>query len=152
MLLSISIGCAMGAGGEVREEPIAGFMAEFAVGTCHKEERLVKEEQPVFTAQISLVHQGAQQVIGGGERQTHLAGQLFGGGSVLVRRDGFQQADIALSREVTVRTFHAMPGRGARPHSLFRVGRFRTGRTTRPTMTSAIVSRPRKLTITANSV
>ncbi|GAB7102954.1 hypothetical protein JCM4814A_12680 [Streptomyces phaeofaciens JCM 4814] len=42
------------------------------------------------------MHEGAQQVVGGGQGETRLARQLFGRGTVLMFGDGLQQAHRAL--------------------------------------------------------
>ena len=59
-------------------------------------DRLAEEEQALVAVQIPLVDEGAQQVVGGGEGKTGLAGQLFGGRPVLVPGDRFQQAHRTL--------------------------------------------------------
>src|SRR5690606_41728332 len=51
------------------------------------------ERAVVQPAQITVVDQGAQQVVGRAQRQLRLTGQLFRGRAVLVRARRLQQAE-----------------------------------------------------------
>lgn len=57
-----------------------------------------EEEDPVLPAQISLVRQRAQQVVGGGKRKSRFPCQLFGRGPVAMGAHSLQQPQRPLHR------------------------------------------------------